>query len=279
MKKSILVPVDFTKNAHNAYAYATHLAHKFDCSIHLVHVYSGIDKASGDRKKAEEKHSRILADLKSFQTFYSLQNNDLPFAPVDTTFELRGGDIIKEINNLSVGEQVEMIVAGTRDKHSLGDKWLGTISQGISMKAQCPVLLVPKGVKYSDFKHIVFACDYMASNFFILDRIQSFNRSFHANIHFVHVEQNQDDAYGQVKNEIFDFLMAYEEPSFGVHMSSIQGGNVGNTLFEYAHHHGANLIVLVSKHRSFFEKIIHKSMTKRIVLRSHIPVLVMHIDD
>ncbi|MDH3650080.1 MAG: universal stress protein [Saprospiraceae bacterium] len=276
---NILVPVDFTGSAFNAYQYANKLAYQFGGKLTLLHVFEGtFDVADALEEEGLGKYEQLKEKLESFSHHHPNENSS-QLSPLDTTCEIAQGNVVKEVSRFSSESGIDLIVAGTRDKHTIEDKWLGTISQGIAQEAFCPVLLVPSASAFGGFKRIVIATDYHASNFFVLDSIQSFNKPFGASLHFVHVQDDQDKDFEYLKREIFDYLMSYGEPSHAFEIEELTGDNVAESIFDYAQKENADLLIMISQRRAFLQKLIHRSMTREVVLQSPIPVLVIHADD
>jgi nucleotide-binding universal stress UspA family protein len=280
---SILVPVDFTPVSFNAFVFASHLAERLNYKIRLIHVFSGTFDAGMDKTfdiKAGMGRSEMFLDkLKSFANYYPSEG-PTDIRPVEIEYDALHGSVVKQVINLSKDQNFEMIVMGTRDKHNMLDKWLGTVSSGVSRNAHRPVLLVPYPAHYSEFRNIVFACDYHVANLRILDRIQSFNKPFNAHLQFIHIktETNESDSFDRIKQEIVDYMMAYSDPAFSIDIELIKENEVADGLFKYSKRINADLLVLVSEHRSFLERLLHKSITKAVALESSIPMLIMHID-
>ena len=281
--KSILVPIDFTAVSFNAFVLATHLAERLNFKIRLLHVFSGTFDISMNKPfdiKADKGRADIILDkMRSFATYYPTEGvSDV--RPVGVEYNVLHGNVVKQIINISEEQDITMIVMGTRDKHDMLDKWLGTVSSGVSQNAHCPILLVPYPTPYSEYRNIVFACDYHSADFRILDRMQSFNKPFNAHLNFIHVETkgNKAESFDQIKQEIVDYMVAYGDPAFSIDIDLIREDDVVDGIFEYTRKVSADLLVLVSQHRSFLERLLHKSVTKAVVLDSNIPVLVMHVD-
>jgi nucleotide-binding universal stress UspA family protein len=55
--------------------------------------------------------------------------------------------------------------------------------------------------------------------------------------------------------------------------------NVVEALYEYAFYHRIDLLVFVTHHRSFWDNILHKSITNEVLASSDLPLLVIHSDD
>jgi nucleotide-binding universal stress UspA family protein len=55
-----------------------------------------------------------------------------------------------------------------------------------------------------------------------------------------------------------------------------EGSYTEDDLLQYAIDDQADLIAVVKRDRGFWKNLFHKSMTKSLAFRTHIPLLVMH---
>jgi nucleotide-binding universal stress UspA family protein len=55
---------------------------------------------------------------------------------------LAEGDVVREITRLAQEKNVDLIVSGHRGQGRLREVFLGSVSEGLSHKATCPVLIV-----------------------------------------------------------------------------------------------------------------------------------------
>jgi len=278
MKPSILVPVDFTDNAFNAYLYANNLAYFLDCTLHLVHVTSGsFDLKEGLDIRAGEGHLDVIESrLKAFSRWHPNQIEE-KFYPVETTVEALEGNAVKEILKIAKPDRFRFVVCGTRDKHTLKDKWLGTVSSDIAIQAEVPVILVPNQAIFTNLDTIVVGCDYRSNDDFVLAQIAILSDWFESNVHFVHVQQTPDEKFVVIERDILETLVAFQKRPLKVEMATIQGIDIVNSLFNYASNKKADLLIMISEKRSFLQHLLYTSMSRKAALETHVPTMIMHV--
>lgn len=153
MFDKILVAVDGSENSKRALDYAVELARKFDSTITLMHVYSGVlpiipaaDALSSSTgtppvpasvvvritEEAEKSGNRVLEEAE----------NIVKKRRISVDKVLKEGDVVKEIVAEAQKGGFNLIVVGHRGMSKLGELLLGSISEGVSHKAPCPVLIV-----------------------------------------------------------------------------------------------------------------------------------------
>ena len=277
--KTIIVPVDFSKVAHNAYLYALELASFFQHKVKVVHVYGG-------ELNAMERLALQVGDT-PFNYLLSKLNNFVEGAPdkgdvmtkVDVAVEILEGNVVKKIVQLSQNEDTAMIIAGTEGHYNWLDQLTGSITSALAQKANCPVLLVPKGAKYSKFDHMLYASDFSSSDEKMIMKFIDFAKLFDASVHFIHIEDEDDIDFSAIEDSMFNLLFKDGDPTFSFNMVSINGVDVISGLNQYAEENEIDLMVLVNRHRSFVDNLLGLSTTRQLAMDTNFPLMVYHFAD
>lgn len=153
MFNNILVAVDGSEHSKKALSYALELAKKCEGKITLIHVYStvtpmvpSVDAFSAQSmtppasaaviaKIAEEVKQRgkqILDEAEQVVKEHGISVEKV----------LREGDAVKEIVAATHEGKFDLVVVGHRGLSKLKEILLGSVSEGVSHKVPCPVLIV-----------------------------------------------------------------------------------------------------------------------------------------
>jgi nucleotide-binding universal stress UspA family protein len=214
--------------------------------------------------------------LKSFSNWHP-NESEHSFYPVETTYEVIEGTVATAIVRIADPTKYRFIVCGTRNTHSQMDRWLGTVSSEIAMLASVPVVLVPSLARFSNLDNVVVACDHHANDDYVLAQIALLTDWFESKVHFVHVKSGSKDDFEFVEKDILDTLLAYQKKALNVQMATIEGLDVVESIFGYATTHHADLLIFISERRNFFQQIIFQSMSRKAVLTTKIPTLIMQV--
>lgn len=152
MFNKILVAVDGSDYSKKALDYALELAEKFDGKITLIHVYSTVVPlaASADLVSTPVLNP-VSASLAAKLSEEAKQRGKLILDEAEQVAERHGisvekllmeGDAVKEIVAEAHEEKYDLIVVGHRGLSKLREWVLGAVSEGVSHKAPCPVLIV-----------------------------------------------------------------------------------------------------------------------------------------
>ena len=266
MKNKIIVPVDFSNNAHNAYLFALSIATTFELDLVVVHIYN----ESYSITRTEE----LMKKLDQFVGHIPKEDSDI-MAKTRVITRVIQGEAIKEIINLS--QQGFMIVMGKRGIHEVSERVFGSVSSAVAQNARCPILLVPKGSKFDGFNHILFASNLESSTEKMLDNIKEFAAKFKASLHFIHVKEfGKEEDFIETEDRIFEDLFKNKEPDFSFNLASISSKSVQKGLEQYAKENDIDLIALVNFQRSFWHNLFGQSLTKKMALNTNFPILVYH---
>jgi nucleotide-binding universal stress UspA family protein len=154
MFTNILVAVDGSEYSKRALNSALELAEKFGAKITLINVYSSVVPmtaaldtlatpptiaphsspaiAAKIVEEAQERGRKVLDEAEQ-----TVKQRGLPVDKV-----LREGDAAKEIVTTAKEKKIDLIIIGHRGLGKLREFLLGSVSEAVSHKAPCPVLIV-----------------------------------------------------------------------------------------------------------------------------------------
>ena len=158
------------------------------------------------------------------------------------------------------------------------ERIFGSVSSSVSQRSYCPVILVPAEAKFKPYKHLLFASRYDEESRATIEQLAAFNRPFNAHLHFVHVRESGDEGKREQASAIFEELFENGEPPFSFDITETEGSSVAEALSNYAQEQGVQLVVMATRHRGFWENIVHRSQTKRMALTTDVPLMVLHVD-
>ena len=273
--KKIIVPTDFSTAANEAVQYATQLAFFFKCDVELVHVLNpATDLNTGYMidpgiETVKRKKLKALTEEVSKQIAETLPSE----ISVMSSFYL--GFPIEEIINLSKSQDSLIVVGATGESGVMG-RVFGSIPSHLARRAHAPVLIIPKGVKFSVYKEIAYASAEANLDHAISKMIKQFVMVFNARLHCVHI--GKDEQYPEWQMEaIFGNNQNNGTPE--LIKKNLDRVDVVSALNHYCDENDVDMLIMATKHRRFWDSIIHTSMTREMALDPHLPLLVFHDRD
>jgi nucleotide-binding universal stress UspA family protein len=138
--EKFLVPVDGSDGSVRAVLFASTMAKKFQAKVTLLHVVpSLVGMIAGpesfvniDTRPYEESGRRILEKAAKI----------LEFSGLTVETRLEHGQPVDTIVRLAKNEGFDLIILGNRGLSPVRSLLLGSVSNGVSHHAKCPVLIV-----------------------------------------------------------------------------------------------------------------------------------------
>jgi nucleotide-binding universal stress UspA family protein len=107
-----------------------------------------------------------------------------------------------------------------------------------------------------------------------LEEVIQIARAFDANIHFLHVSQNEKGGINENSEEYQMVKKVIDKTSRHV-FKRIFGKNVVESVNQYVDESHADLLAVVKHQHYFLETLFHRSHTNEISFHSKVPVFVM----
>lgn len=272
--KNITVAVDFSAPALNAYRYAQGLAEMLNATLTVVAVKEVFKNTSVSIQDDET----LNRDIKELITEKDLATDTL-MVKSEVNTKILKGDPVDVLTELSAGIDTDLIVMGTTGSKDLLTKVIGSVSKKVANKAHCPVILVPRGAKWTPIEQIMYASNYDSISPGVIHEIADFAIKIKADVHFVNVK-NYDPVFEIKQNEV-SWVNLFDSVDSDLYFETetIYGNNTVDELKKYCEEKSINMMAFVSKHRNFWETIIHQSITENMALSTTIPIMVIHLDD
>jgi nucleotide-binding universal stress UspA family protein len=276
---SLLVPVDFSDCADNALKYAVALAPHLGLKLDLLHVYHPVVDPHNAVILDSDLGTTMCKRLEDLgQSYRDCEGENEFDRPVSTRFEI--GFPLQVIEDVSKEESISLIVMGTLGAANVVDQVLGSNSSSAAHKSRKPIILIPPDVTFSPPKHIVVAFSDELVNSEAIHKLFAFNNPFGAHIDFVHVQEDNYQEFGEIRDKLMRRVFENGTPSFSfdVHAIAKSEKNIAASLQTYADEHKPDLLVVTSKRRGMISRLFHASVSRHICLNPHGPVLVLHND-
>jgi nucleotide-binding universal stress UspA family protein len=284
--RRILVPVDFSEASENSFRFSWEIARRFGASIDLVYAMEGFFEGHEPSSSSflENYFQTVKSDLEAFaqkmrEKWQPGEANPKPGGPGERRSAVRiqakvefgfPDSVIEEQSS-----RYDLIVMGTTGKGSVAAKLFGSVSTTVSQNAHCPVLLVPPSARFGGFRDILYASNFESNDPEKIKQVVAFAKKFDSQLHFVHVGK-ADEPGGQLEKVLFQINYKYSDPAKPFIFEKMVGDDVVEKLHEYAFYHKNDLFVFVTPRRGLWQSLLHKSLTKKMLLNTDTPVLVVH---
>ncbi len=272
MKKTILIPTDFSENAQNAMRYALNFFGN-EATFILLNTWQTpytppevlISVEDILIKTSKEGLENELAWIKKSTGMENVQ--------FETISEF--GNLVDIIKSVVREKNVDFVVMGTQGASGLREALLGSNTAATAKTINCPLLIIPADATFSEIKNIVFAADYKElENASALKTMVNLGKENSAEIAVLNVlDKGKITTIEEGSQGIkIDHQLAGIKHSY----SFIEDNDKAAGIDEYLRTNKSDLLVMLERKTGFFKNIFHKSITRKMAFHTHVPMLVLH---
>jgi nucleotide-binding universal stress UspA family protein len=274
MKKlvTILVPTDFSKVSMVAAQYAAKLGTLLHARVILLsvielepdtNVLQNWKKLEAQMTRSARKNlDKLLTEVKA-----SIKGD------VDITTDLvKGVPIHEVIEEYAVSKKANLIVMGTKGATGLQKIVSGTNTATVIGNSSIPVIAIPAKATLHQLKRIVFATDlkHLESEIKILSTLANL---FHAEILILHIISTKSEVRQDKKTET-ELVKLAQYGKIAYHQ--VRSNDIEGSINSFIADKHADMLTMFTHELDFFEKILGRSVTRKMAFQSRIPLLVFN---
>ncbi|WP_373512741.1 universal stress protein [Persicitalea sp.] len=278
--KKILVPIDLSEHSDRPLAAAKLLADKAETELLLLHAYQPYAPDMPDMTVPGAAGMIPLSP--EIEKSFKKRLNDQVTTLEGEGFRVQGlwsvGGIEPAVKEAIADHRPDLVVMGRSGEGGFLDSLIGSSATDIGLEANCPVLIVPPKASPTKFKEIVYATQLEYDENDILRRALPVFERMAGRVTFLKINSPAQPNV-QSDDQYTDQIMG----EFGVPRQAFvlrDSGAVLQGIEDYCDEIEADLLVMSTRKRGFIEALItNPSLTKKMILHTHIPLLVYHIED
>lgn len=270
--KTIIVATDFSTAALNAAEYAADMALAIQANILLLHIseipiaYLGMPVAAiEDEMMKDAKNS--LSQLK--EQLMTRANGKL-----NIKTEIGAGVFFHELKVVCEKIKPYSVVMGSQGTTAAERAFFGGHTIYAMKHLEWPLITIPPHAKFSQIKKICFACDFdKVVDSTPIDEIKRLVNDFHAELHVINSGKKESHQPDMIfESGLLQEMLISLNPQYHF----ITDGNTDESIINFVEKNNIDLLIALPKRHGLLKKLIQKSVSKQLVLHSHIPVLAIH---
>lgn len=275
----VICATDFSVASQKALQYAALIAAYHESSLRILHVLTDVEF---DNNLKEEDPSLTFDEMfkhreQKLADLCAGVQKDYPSLHCDT--QLLTGKFTRELQEVLDEEDFTLLVMGTTGRDHNEDTFLGTYSQFAINDLQVPVLIVPKNSQFEPISKIIYASAFEREDKEVIQQMVAFATVFDSVLRVVHLSAQDNPAdrkrFESYKEELSTFI-TYPQLYFD---RQVIGGEIAWGLDLYVTEQQANMLVLLTKHRNFFERLFHRSVSSQLAYLTDYPILIYKVND
>ena len=274
--KRIIVPVDFSNVAESAFTFALEIASRYKAELLLFHnfevpvvesqffpvnymdVYSSLEMAEFDFFKDKVAELRKIAEGKNL-------------SHVAMSHILTDGDLLYNLKDVIQREKIDFVVMGTSGADNWFENLVGTNTGSLILGVNVPVLTIPENTKFKEIQTVGFTTRFRDKDQIALESVLKFSKTFNSKVKCLYVKTENSDVSEETIDKWRTKFTANNVQFYIVYDDDVEGA-VNDFLVSQE----IDVLAMLTYKRSFFQKIFHSSMTKKMAQNLTIPVLAFH---
>jgi nucleotide-binding universal stress UspA family protein len=272
MISKIIIPTDFSEPASDALKYAIALGQKINAELVIAHINQ---VAMVDSSMPPETYQLFINEIEeATQTgFAKLEEKYLAASGLEYKMETRYGFVAEDICAIASENNCDLIIMGTTGASGAAELLFGSNAASVVGKSTLPVLVIPAGLQFNDYKHMVYATDYNEPEFPSMNRLIYFAELFDCPLDIIHVKSDSDRFFNADNNFFKKNKSKITYPN--IKFIELEKGDVTQSINHYVEETHSDLLVMAKHNRNFFDRLFHRSLSKKMAFHTKIPLLVL----
>jgi nucleotide-binding universal stress UspA family protein len=264
--KTIIIPTDFSKNSLKAFEFANDFF-TGDNFKYLVTTVYDIPRGGTSSLFSLMETLRKQAH-EDMEEFMKMLKEKYPIIHASAEGCVLQGGFADQITGLTADRKADFVVMGTKGATGMKEVLLGSSASHLINDAEIPVFAIPKEYERKNVKNILLSYDGKSLTDHTVSFVGVLSRAFKLPINLFHVRKK---AHQPIQNwkEI--------EAQFNDHHISLYEA-FADTFEEGLRSEIADLnalLVLVSRKKSFWDRLMNRSQSKKAIMHLHLPMLVL----
>ncbi|NND33859.1 MAG: universal stress protein [Saprospiraceae bacterium] len=269
--KKILLATDFSDSCHNALKYALALIKKTDLKFDLVHVFD-ISVVVASNIPTRAFSDMLDSRTRAVEAHLEEIHLKIPTRHRGSTKAIYGPYTANEIAEYAKSKSYDLIIMALRQKYSLMDRIIGTVTSQTVHLSKIPILAIPNGSKFKGLNKILFPT--AIQNFKQLTKteekainwLSTFSKTFAVSkIHMVHIDPSSSTDVPDITHK--------QRPFSHIDFTVSAAVSVEEGIMKFSKKERADLLAFYKPHRYFWEQLYRSSLTRKMLFKSRTPLL------
>ena len=280
--KTYLIPVDFSKASVNAAEYAAALSHQTNVdhiillNAYYVSIYEttlpspdmillreeDIEQNANDRiEKLNALKDRLIKKVRP---------------GVEISVHLNRSHLLRAVIENSISKNVDLIILGSRGNSSNEDTQIGSHVIKIAKASPIPIIVVPPAYSFKGVSKIAVAIDFnKVKDTVPLEALKRLLNRKKVELMVVNVDDKGKHQQGAAERAAEETILHGMLKQYNPQYFFLEDSDVINGILQFAADKDAQLVIALPHKYSFFQSIMHTSISHQLAESSAVPVLLL----
>lgn len=278
--KNILIPTDFSENAHNAISYALDYFADVPVNFYILHV------SPKELPHLEDEFEDFLGSNSDSPTLYnpssllkeeintcriSKINASHNFFPLEENLSL-----VEAIRKNVILYEIDYILMGTKGVSKSAKNELGSNTCEVITKVKCPIIVIPENARFRGVKNIAFITDYNCIyRNKIISTLADTLELHNTPLRILHVKSSTTGLLTTSQTDNKGFLhYSFRDKKHSFHF--LENKNLETGIEDFVETWEISLISIVAKNLNFVERLLLRPAVMAASYQTFVPFLVIH---
>ncbi len=266
----LLFATDFSESSNNAFRFVKNMVVKYPMKVNFIHVFDiPIPTTTTLASNAvagmiQERETAVKNNLKSLRDELPVENRGEIFAVYGTYPSTEIAEKAEESDSM-------LIVMALRQRYTFFERLIGTTTAHTIQKSNTPVLAIPNGLEFEEFREILFPTELTIGEEMkgrelkALRWLQEFVGIVQEpDISMIHISPDKDRITTTIRDKPFP----------GMKFTVTAANSIEEGILNFLNKNTMDLVAIYKPNRSFWERIYHSSTTRKLLEQNKAPLLV-----
>src|ERR1700744_2772032 len=280
--KTYIVPIDFSETSGHAAEFAALLSNQTQVEhiilLHSYHVsvYESVlptpDMIIPSEDEIKEQINEKTKQLDHIRT----KIHKLARHGVIIHIRISRSTLVRAIIETINKENADIVILGSNGTNSDNISHVGSNVINISKLSPVPVIVVPPACHYERIKRVVMACDFnKVKDTVPLEPLKRLLQRHDVDLQVVNIDKEAKhknrDAQQLAEEGVLHSMLKEYHPHYYFNTES----DVINGIINFANGHHAQMVIALPHKYSFFQSLLHNSVSQQLTVHSRVPVLLL----
>ena len=280
--KTYIVPIDFSDTSIHAAEFTALLTNQTDVAdIFLLHSYhvsiyeSVLPTPDMTIPSEEEIKEQVIERTKKLEHIRTQMHKQVRKG-VTIHVHISRSPLVRAIIETINKKNGDIVILGSNGSNNGDISHIGSNVINISKLSPVPVIVVPPACCYEPIKRVVMACDFnKVKDSMPLEPLKRLLQRHDIELQVVNIDKeakhkNVDPEQLAEETVLHNMLQEYHPRYYYNNESDIING-----ILDFAKGHHAQMVIALPHKYSFFQSLLHSSVSRQLTIRSAVPVLLL----
>ncbi|MDB5157074.1 MAG: Nucleotide-binding universal stress protein UspA family [Mucilaginibacter sp.] len=280
--KTYLVPIDFSSASVHAAEFAAELSKQTNVErIVLLNAYyvspleTMLPNPDMVQLREEEIEQNAADRIKNLEHLKH-KLSKLVREGVQITTHLNRSHLLRAVIENVAAKNADLVILGSKGNTSKNDSQVGGHVIKISKASPVPVIVVPPLYDYKNIKRVVVACDFdKVKETVPLESLKRLLDKKKFELLVVNIDKDSRHLSGDAERRAEETALHHMLSPYHPKYSYVNDTDVINGILHFATDNDAQLVIALPHKYSFFQSLLHDSVSQQLAESAAVPVLLL----